>query len=908
MAKRQIPYRFVLSVTAATLLFSFISAVSFFLYSSVYPYLRSSYEELERRTLSEASSRIDRHLSTVSEAASILLVDESLSASAYRYDSASPKEQTEIRTELRSLFYQLIEINDQIGSLVLFTEENALVFGDLVAGESTMSDFERLFSSRGQSRNGISFYLPSTTSGEMSGLFAASVSSRAENVPLLSAGGLPNRFFFSLSVGSSGQRSGIVCLVLRSDFLTRCLNDLPGTVVTDSDGNPLCNLTVLPDYELQSQLHSSDSKRFLQEENQTFDHLTVYYQQQTDRFSEKHTAIVRMSILFMSVTILFALISSYFAARYITRPITLLSRRVGSLEYAQLLQSHLRRGKISSPGGDLSAARKLRRRPRSSTRQSLFLYFLSVIICPCLIFSFCSVSWYSYLERQIEQELFQSSLDIAAKRSEEFFQNLKNSAVSLAYDDTVLSCLRTAAPLPSDIGSALPHQMRLFSYDVELAFYSRYARPLVASSDAIFRTTPPSVTRGAGNILWDFSVRSKQGRYVTFGLGINDPKSGLRLGFFKCRTDESFLESCYAPPLSNSLESYICTESGIIVSHPNKALIGSRAAPAEGALRFQRKLGETGFTLVAFYNSSQITAHQQTLFIITLCAMLIIIFVAFFVASFLSYYIAKHINRCFSSLSPEAIQAFSQWQEPSRIAEVAGLERSFHLLLQKINQLVEDITGKERRQHELEILNQKSELLLLQSQINPHFLYNTFESINFMIRLGEKAKATRMVTLLSRMFRYAVKTDDLLISLDEELSYCTLYADIMNMRFGSEIVYSCEADESVRSLRTLKFILQPLVENAYSHGLKQTGHGEIHVRAYVQSETLIVTVHDSGAGLSSERLYEVRAALENGDSQQHIGLCNINRRIRLTFGEQYGLTIESSNSAGTTVTLLLPVL
>ena len=198
-----------------------------------------------------------------------------------------------------------------------------------------------------------------------------------------------------------------------------------------------------------------------------------------------------MTVLFMSVTILFALATSYFAARYLTRPITLLSRHVGSLEHDQLLQFHSRCGKTFSPDQNSSAVQKPGRHPRSSTRQSLFLYFLGVIICPCLIFGFCSVSWYSYIERQIEQELFQSSLDIAAKHSENFFQNLKNSAISLAYDDTVLASLRTAAPLPSDISSALPYQMRLFSYDVELAFYSRYARPLAANSSAIAHTTPP---------------------------------------------------------------------------------------------------------------------------------------------------------------------------------------------------------------------------------------------------------------------------------------------------------------------------------------------------------------------------------------------------------------------------------
>ena len=318
--------------------------------------------------------------------------------------------------------------------------------------------------------------------------------------------------------------------------------------------------------------------------------------------------------------------------------------------------------------------------------------------------------------------------------------------------------------------------------------------------------------------------------------------------------------------------------------------------------------GETGFVLVSFYNNSQLSAHQQTLFITTLCAMLLIIFVAFIIATLLSHYIAKHINRCFASLSPEAMQVASQLEETSYIAEIAGLERSFHLLLQKINQLIEDITGQERKQHELELLNQKSELLLLQSQINPHFLYNTFESINFMIRMGEKKKSTRMVTLLSRMFRYAVKTDALLIPLREEFSYCMLYVDIMNMRFGDDISYHFEAEEQVQSLLTLKFILQPLVENAYSHGLKQSGHGEIRVKAEICSEVLVITVQDNGAGINRERLHEIQLSLESGEAQQHIGLCNINRRIKLTFGEQYGLTIDSTEGSGTTVTLLLPLL
>ena len=203
----------------------------------------------------------------------------------------------------------------------------------------------------------------------------------------------------------------------------------------------------------------------------------------------------------------------------------------------------------------------------------------------------------------------------------------------------------------------------------------------------------------------------------------------------------------------------------------------------------------------------------------------------------------------------------------------------------------------------------KSEFDTLQSQINPHFLYNTLDIIVWMIENEQKAEAVKVVTALARFFRISLSKGRSIIPVKDELEHVRNYLMIQQMRFKNKFTYQIESEPETLNLASLKLMLQPLVENAIYHGMEfMDGDGEILVRAFLEEGELIFTISDNGLGMTEEQvngLLKVHASSKRGSG---IGVKNVNERIRLYFGEQYGLSIESEPDEGTTIWIHLPAI
>ena len=196
---------------------------------------------------------------------------------------------------------------------------------------------------------------------------------------------------------------------------------------------------------------------------------------------------------------------------------------------------------------------------------------------------------------------------------------------------------------------------------------------------------------------------------------------------------------------------------------------------------------------------------------------------------------------------------------------------------------------------------------MLPAQINPHFLYNSFDSINHMIRAGEKRQAIEMINALSSMFRFVSSTHTQLIPLEEEIKYCRQYVSIMEMRFADMIRFSFEIEPLALSFSTMKFIIQPLIENSINHGLRHAGrHGVVTIKAFVADDILHVIVSDDGIGISPQKLELIRETLRHPRQTESIGLQNIHNRIRNQFGSDYGIVIDASLDNGAAVSILQP--
>lgn len=200
-----------------------------------------------------------------------------------------------------------------------------------------------------------------------------------------------------------------------------------------------------------------------------------------------------------------------------------------------------------------------------------------------------------------------------------------------------------------------------------------------------------------------------------------------------------------------------------------------------------------------------------------------------------------------------------------------------------------------------------SEIKQLESQFNPHFLFNPLENVRVMIKL-DPAAAGRMIVALSALLRYSIDNKIGEVTVEEDMTYTQNYLDIQKMRFGDRLDYSVRVEDTVRACVVPKLIFQPIIENAIKYGAADGSKIRIEMEIWRQEEHLEIIVFNSGSGMAEKELAEIRAILAaDVNVTQHTGLHNVNRRIRLIYGAPYGVEISSEKRAGTTVRIVLPL-
>lgn len=242
--------------------------------------------------------------------------------------------------------------------------------------------------------------------------------------------------------------------------------------------------------------------------------------------------------------------------------------------------------------------------------------------------------------------------------------------------------------------------------------------------------------------------------------------------------------------------------------------------------------------------------------------------------------------------------------------EAAVLSTNVNHMLGRIATLTEELIQKNEELYRSKLLVRQSELMHLRSQINPHFLYNTLETMVGIAYTEGLPQIAEIARALSLIFKYTVKGSSI-VPLKDELKIVKNYLLIQGVRFEGRFHTEYDLDEDCLGLPVPKMILQPLIENAIVHGIEgQQNHCVLTLAAHEQAENLVLTVSDNGSGISEEDLRQLRENLSRAhlaeDSSCHIGMQNVHERIRLMYGSEYGLTIESRLGQGTTIHLTLP--
>ena len=317
----------------------------------------------------------------------------------------------------------------------------------------------------------------------------------------------------------------------------------------------------------------------------------------------------------------------------------------------------------------------------------------------------------------------------------------------------------------------------------------------------------------------------------------------------------------------------------------------------------KQQIGYTGWNVVVVNSLASIRTENLNIYyiawlILLLVGMVLIIFDILLFRNFTNP--VYQLARTMEEFGKGNYQAKAKEEG---IGELKILSEHFNAMAEKLQNQMDEIRKNEREKR-------KMEKKLLQSQINPHFLYNTLDSIIWMIQGGECEGAEQMVSLLAKFFRISLSQGKDMIPLEKELEHAISYLAIQNIRFKDKFEFSVHADQALTKYLCPKLSIQPLLENAIYHGMEgKFEDGEITINVYEKEEVIHIEVADNGLGMTEEKInYIMKNKVVSGKRGSGIGVRNVNERIKLIYGEEYGISIKSELDEGTTVTITIPKL
>lgn len=317
----------------------------------------------------------------------------------------------------------------------------------------------------------------------------------------------------------------------------------------------------------------------------------------------------------------------------------------------------------------------------------------------------------------------------------------------------------------------------------------------------------------------------------------------------------------------------------------------------------KQQIGYTGWNIVIVNSLSNVHEENVNVYYITWLAFLLVGLILIFFDILLFRMITDPIYQLMHTMNEFGKGNYQEKAKEAGIGELKSLSEHFNHMADKIQLQMDEILKNEREK-------QKMEKKLLQSQINPHFLYNTLDSIIWMIQSEEYAGAGQMVSLLAKFFRVSLSQGKDMIPLEKELEHATSYLAIQNIRFKDKFEFSVHADETLMKYLCPKLSVQPLLENAIYHGMEgMYEDGEITINVYEKENVIHIDVTDNGPGMSAEKVeYIMNNQVVSSKRGSGIGVRNVNERIKLIYGKEYGVSVVSELDEGTTATIMIPKL
>jgi Predicted signal transduction protein with a C-terminal ATPase domain len=412
--------------------------------------------------------------------------------------------------------------------------------------------------------------------------------------------------------------------------------------------------------------------------------------------------------------------------------------------------------------------------------------------------------------------------------------------------------------------------------------------------------------------------------YFSLGRKIIDLYSLKELGVLVIDINENILEKTYNRFIKQGdISVFICDQKGNIISHPDKSKIGTNISENQlyeevlsgksdyGKFSYKsNKLDEmvlystcrvTGWKLIQIIPTSYLYNEIDKIKNIVYAIGIIYFFISLIIALFLSVKFTGPMRRLMKKMKLAEDGNLDVQISVENKDEVGQLGISFNNMIIKIKSLIEKIVDEERVKKEIE-------LEALHAQINPHFLYNTLNSIKWMAKIQGANNITSTVTALIKLLHVSISLSNEMILLEDEIEYVRSYILIQKVRFNERFEVTYSIDENCGKCNIPKLILQPIVENSIIYGYQDNIEMclDIEIKANCEGDLLIIQVIDNGPGIEDSILEKIFSKEKNVNKFSRVGLNNINQRIKLYFGERYGISINSVKAKGTCVKLILP--
>lgn len=409
---------------------------------------------------------------------------------------------------------------------------------------------------------------------------------------------------------------------------------------------------------------------------------------------------------------------------------------------------------------------------------------------------------------------------------------------------------------------------------------------------------------------------------ITLSRGIRDRSgSGEKEGVFFIDLNYSAISGlCDQSTVGTKGYAFILDAKGNIVYHPQQQQLYNELQTENislimdtdedtvltgtgnnGKLYSISRSDKTGWTVVDCTNVRELLSKSRQAQSIYVLTAVVLVIVALLFSRFMARSITLPIQKLRDSMKKvqEGDFSVSDVVVDSR-NEIGSLTKSFDVMTHRIQELMEQNVHEQEQKR-------KSELKALQSQINPHFLYNTLDSIIWMAEGKKNEEVVLMTASLARLLRQSISNEDETVSIGQEIQYAKSYLTIQKMRYKDKLEFEIDVDPSVNMIPIVKLVLQPIIENAIYHGLKyKESKGMILVKGYRQGDNAVLEVKDDGVGMDEETLSHIFEKHKVNYHSNGVGVYNVQKRLVLYYGKDYGLHYQSKKGEGTTVTVVIP--